>query len=153
MRKADRIFGIIGLGLSFWCYLESTKFHYMTRFTPGPGFLPFWVGVALAILSCYLIYDTFRRTPSKQDNKKILPEKHALVRVGGILLLLFCVRFSMPILGFPLTLAVFTTAVLFVLERYSLVKSLGYGIAYATATWFIFEYILAMGFPKGLLGI
>ena len=25
MRKADRIFGVIGLGLALWCYLESQK--------------------------------------------------------------------------------------------------------------------------------
>lgn len=153
MRKADRIFGAIGLGLSLWAYLESTKFHYMAKFTPGPGFFPFWVGVTLAILSCYLIYDSFRREPSKQDEKKILPEKHALARVGIIMLLLFGVRFTMNLLGFPLTLAVFTAVILSILEKYSLLKSVGYGIVYAAVTWLIFEYILTMGFPKGFLGI
>lgn len=153
MRKADRIFGVIGLGLSLWCYLESRKFTFMEQFTPGPGFMPFWVGVALALLSCYLLFDTFRRAPSKQDDKKVLPEWHALTRVATILLLLFGVRFSMNLLGFPLTLAVFTAAILSILERYSLLKSVGYGIAYAAVTWFIFEYLLTMGFPKGFLGI
>jgi hypothetical protein len=153
MRKADRIFGVIGLGLSLWCYLESTKFHYMTKFTPGPGFMPFWVGVTLALLSCYLIYDSFRREASKQGDKKILPEKHALYRIGTIMLLLFGVKFSMNILGFPLTLAVFTTAILSILERYSILKSVAYAIAYAAVTWLIFEYVLTMGFPKGFLGI
>lgn len=153
MRKADRIFGVIGLGLSLWCYLESTKFDYMTQFTPGPGFMPFWVGVILALLSCYLIYDSFKREPSKQDDKKILPEKHALIRVSAIILMLFGVKFSMNILGFPLTLVLFTTAILLLLERYSILKSVGYGIAYAAVTWFVFQYILSMGFPKGFLGI
>jgi hypothetical protein len=153
MRRADRIFGVVGLGLSLWCYLESRRFTFMEQFTPGPGFMPFWVGVTLAILSCYLLYDTFRRAPSKQDDKKILPERHALTRVATILLLLFGVRFSINLLGFPLTLAMFTTAILWILERYSLLKSVGYGIAYAVVTWLIFEYILSMGFPKGLLGI
>ena len=153
MRKADRIFGVIGLGLSLWCYLESTRLTYMAEFTPGPGFMPFWVGVVLAILSCYLLFDTFKRKPSEKDDKKVLPEKHALIRVGTIILMLFGVKFSMNILGFPLTLVVFTTAILSILERYSIIKSVGYGIAYAAVTWFIFEYILTMGFPKGFLGI
>ena len=153
MRKADRIFGVIGLGLALWCYLESRKFHYMTDFTPGPGFMPFWVGVVLAVLSFYLILDTFKRKPSEKDNKKILPEKHALYRVGAIMLMLVVVRFTMNFLGFPLTLALFTTAILLILEHYSVIKSVGYGIAYAAVTWFVFEYILTMGFPKGFLGI
>jgi putative tricarboxylic transport membrane protein len=153
MKKADRIFGIIGLGLALWSYLESTRLTYMTEFTPGPGFFPFWVGVALALLSCYLIVDTYRRKPDKKDDKKILPEKHMLYRVGFIMLMLVVVRYTMDLLGFPLTLALFTTAILLLLEHYSIIKSVGYGIAYAGVTWFIFEYMLSMGFPKGFLGI
>ena len=153
MKKADRIYGVIGLLLALWCYLESRKFTYMTEFTPGPGFMPFWVGVVLAILSCYLLLDTFVRKPSNKDTQKVLPAKHALIRVGIIILMLFGVKFSMTILGFPLTLLVFTTAILSILERYSIIKSVGYGIAYSAVTWFVFEYILTMGFPKGFLGI
>jgi putative tricarboxylic transport membrane protein len=153
MRKADRIFGVIGLGLSLWCYLESTRLDYMTQFTPGPGFMPFWVGVVLAILSCYLIVDSYLRKGGKKDDAKLLPEKHALYRVGAIMLMLFGVRFSMNFLGFPLTLVLFTAAILLFLERYSILKSVGYGIAYAAVTWFVFQRILSMGFPKGFLGI
>ena len=153
MKRADRSFGVIGLGLSLWCYLESTKLTYMAQFTPGPGFMPFWVGVVLALLSIYLIANSFLRKTGKKDNAKLLPEKHALYRVGTIMLMLFCVIFSMNILGFPLTLVLFTTAILLLLERYSVLKSVGYGIAYAAVTWFVFQYILAMGFPKGFLGI
>ncbi|OIP94368.1 MAG: hypothetical protein CO013_06965 [Syntrophobacterales bacterium CG_4_8_14_3_um_filter_58_8] len=153
MRKADRIFGVIGLGLSLWCYLESRQFHYMTDFTPGPGFMPFWVGVILAILSCYLLYDTFRRKPGTEDDMKILPHKHALYRVGFIFLMLFGVLMIMPLLGFPITVCLFVAAILLILERYSIIKSIGYGVAYAAVTWLIFEYLLNMSLPKGFLGI
>jgi hypothetical protein len=153
MRRADRIFGIIGLGLALWAYLESRRFHYMSEFTPGPGFFPFWVAVSLALLSAYLIYSTFKRAPSTQDEKKILPQRHALIRVSAILLLLIAATGAMKLLGFLLTLVVFTTAILTILERYSVLKSLAYGIAYAAVTWFIFEYLMTMGFPKGFLGI
>jgi hypothetical protein len=153
MRRADRIFAVIGLGLSLWCYLESRKFTFMEQFTPGPGFMPFWVGVTLAVLSLWLLFNTYTRKPGKKDDATVLPGRHALIRVAGILALLFGVRFSMPLLGFPITLAVFTAAILSILEHYSLVKSVAYGIAYAAVTWFVFEYILTMGFPKGFLGI
>jgi putative tricarboxylic transport membrane protein len=153
MKKADRIFGVIGLGLSLWCYLESTRLTYKTEFTPGPGFMPFWVGVVLALLSCYLLFDSFIRKPSGKDDAKLLPTTHALLRVGAILLSLVIATAVMSYLGFPLTLVLLTMAILRFLERYSVVKSVGYGIAYAVVTWFIFEYILSMGFPKGFLGI
>jgi len=153
MRKADRIFGVIGLGLSLWCYLESRQFNYLTDFTPGPGFMPFWVGVILAILSCYLLYDTFRRKPGKEDETSILPARHALYRVGFIFLMLFGVLMIMPLLGFPITICLFVAAILLSLERYSIPKSIGYGVAYAAVTWLIFQYFLKMDLPKGFLGI
>jgi hypothetical protein len=153
MKKADRIFGVIGLGLAFWSYLESTRLQYMTEFTPGPGFFPFWVGVVLALLSLYLIVDTYLRKPSDRDSKKLLPPKHMLFRVGFIMLMLVIVRYAMPFLGFPLTLSLFAAVLLLLLEHYSIVRSVAYGIAYAGVTWFIFEYMLSMGFPKGFLGI
>lgn len=153
MRKADRIFGFIGLGLSLWCLLESTRFNYMKEFTPGPGFLPFWVGVVLGALSCYLLYDTFRREPSEEDEKGILPGKNALYRVGFIFLMLFGVMLAMPFLGFPITVFLFVAAILLVLERYSLFKGIGYGIAYSAVIWIVFVCFMQMGFPKGILGI
>lgn len=153
MKKADRIFGVIGLGFSLWFYLESKKFDYLTEFTPGPGFLPYWVGVVLAILSCWLLFDTFWRKQSKEDVTRILPKKHALYRVGFIFLMLFGVRMLMPFLGFPITICLFAAVILFSLERYSFLKSIGYGIAYASVTWIIFEHYMKMGFPKGFLGI
>jgi putative tricarboxylic transport membrane protein len=153
MKKADRIYGVIGLGLSLWCYIESTRLTYRTEFTPGPGFMPFWVGVVLALLSCYLLFDSFIRKPSGKDDAKLLPATHALLRVGAILLSLVIATAVMSYVGFPLTLVLLTMAILRFLERYSIVKSVGYGIAYAVVTWFLFEYILSMGFPKGFLGI
>jgi putative tricarboxylic transport membrane protein len=153
MKTADRIYGVIGLGLALWLYLESTRFTYMTEFTPGPGFLPFWVGVCLALLSVYLIIKTFMREPCEKDKATVLPEKHALYRVGLIMVMLVIVRYAMDFLGFTVTLALFTTVILLLLEHYGIIKSAGYGVAYAVVTWFIFEYILAMGFPKGFLGI
>jgi putative tricarboxylic transport membrane protein len=153
MRKADYIFGVIGLGLSFWCFLESRKFTYMTEFTPGPGFMPFWVGIILAILSCYLLIDAYVRKPSKEDSASILPKKRSLYRVGFLFVLLFILKTVMPFLGFPLTICLFVATILFSLERYSIVKSIGYGIAYSVVIWLVFEKYLQMGFPKGFLGI
>jgi hypothetical protein len=67
--------------------------------------------------------------------------------------MLFIVRFSMNSLGFPITIALFAAAILYFLERYSVLKSVGLGIAYSAVTWFVFQYILTMGLPKGFLGI
>ena len=76
MKKADRIFAIISLGLSGWLILESFKYDYMTTYTPGPGFHPFWLGICLGLLSLFLMFDTFRRKDTEGEKKSYLPEKN-----------------------------------------------------------------------------
>jgi putative tricarboxylic transport membrane protein len=153
MKKGDRIFAIIGLGLSLWMILESLKYDYLTTYTPGPGFHPFWLGICLALLSLVLLFNTFLRKRNKEDKKSRLPGKKSLLRVGLILLFTAGFALFMTRLGFVLTVAVFVFLILFVLERYSLLKSLLYGILMSGAVLLIFRVWLDVDIPKGLLGL
>lgn len=153
MIKADRIFGVIGLLLSLWSFLESRRWDYMAEYSPGPGFFPFWLGITLAIISCYLLYETFRRKPSEEDRKSVLPRKQALYRVGSIMLVFTGVVVFMGTLGFTVAITLFVGTILYALEKYSIYKSVGYAIAYSATVWFVFTYLMEMTFPVGFLGI
>ncbi len=153
MKKGDRVFAFIGLGLSLWMFLESSRFAYKTTYTPGPGFHPFWLGVCLSLLSLLLLFNTFRRRGGKDDEKGRLPGKKSLLRVGLILLFTAGFAFSMTSLGFVLTVALFVFGILFALERYTLLKSLLYGIIMSGAVFLIFRFWLDVELPKGLLGL
>ena len=62
MEKADRIFGVIGLGLSLWSSSNPEEFDYIDRVHPEPGFMPFWVR------SSWQSYRaTFSSTPSRAN--------------------------------------------------------------------------------------
>jgi putative tricarboxylic transport membrane protein len=152
MKKGDRIFAIIGLGLSLWMILESLKYDYLTTYTPGPGFHPFWLGVCLALLSLALLFNTFMRKKSKGDESGRLPGKKSLLRVGLILLFTGGFALSMTLLGFVPTVTLFVFVILFVLERYTLFKSILYGILMSGAVLLIFRVWLDVDLPKGLLG-
>ena len=66
MNKANRVFSVICLGISLWLILESSKYNYVVRYTPGPGFFPFWVGIVLALFSTALLS---RNIPEKSREK------------------------------------------------------------------------------------
>jgi len=153
MRKADRIFAIICLGLSAWLIQESFNYDYMTTYTPGPGFHPFWLGICLAVLSFYLIFDTFRRTPTKEDLASPLPAKNALIRVGVILLITAVLALLMTRIGFVLASFVFVALTLSVLEKFKIVKSIFYGAAISASVFVIFRYWLEVDLPKGWFGL
>jgi hypothetical protein len=47
----DRLFAAALLLLGLHVVREALAYGYMRGTTPGPGFFPFWVGLALAVLS------------------------------------------------------------------------------------------------------
>jgi putative tricarboxylic transport membrane protein len=152
MRKGDRVFGLICLGLSFWLILGSRKFDYLTRYTPGPGFLPFWLGVCLGLLSLYLLFNTFKRKGSEEEDKAVFPSKKPLLRVGFILLFIAAFTFFMNILGFTFTVLVTVTLMLMTLEHYKIFKSIFYGIIFSGSVFLVFHYWLNVELPKGWVG-
>ncbi len=153
MKKGDRIFALISLGLSFWMILESRKYDYLTTYTPGPGFHPFWLGICLGLLALFLIFDTFKREGSQEEKGTRLPGRKSLFRVGLILLFMAGFALSMTVLGLVLTVVIFVFLILFVLEGYTLFRSLLYGFAMSGTVFLIFRYWLDVALPKGWLGI
>ncbi len=153
MKKGDRIFAVIGLALSLWMILESLKFDYMTTYTPGPGFHPLWLGICLALLSLALLLNTFVRKGSKEDQEGRLPQKKSLRRPALILLFTAGFAATMTTFGFVLTVVFFVFLTLFVLEHYTLFKSILYGILMSGAVLLIFRLWLDVELPKGLLGL
>ena len=153
MRKGDRVTGFIALGFSLWLLIESSRFDYLTTYTPGPGFLPFWLGICLGLLSLYLIFETFKRKASKEEDEARLPGKKALIRVGLIALFVAALAFSMKPLGLTLTTFIFVTLILFLLEEYNIYKSLLYGVLFSASMFLVFRYWLEVDLPKGFLGV
>jgi putative tricarboxylic transport membrane protein len=152
MRKADRNFGIVCLGISLWLILEGMRWDYSAGFTPGPGFEPIWLGVILACLASFLIFDSFRRKESKDDSKKIFPEKQALFRVALILIIFSGFAIILGTFGFELTVFIFVALILYLLEGYKIGKSIFYGAAFSGTLFLIFRYWMQIQLPRGFLG-
>jgi len=153
MKKADRIFGIFCFGISLWLILEGMRWDYTTGFTPGPGFLPLWLGVVLGLLSLSLVYNSYKRKAAQDDYKKIFPNKHALFRVGLILLIFAGFAIVVETLGFELTTFIFVALILTVVEGYKIGKSIFYGVAFSGSLFLIFRYWMEIELPQGLLGL
>ena len=152
MKKADRIFALIGLVLAAWLIAESFKYDYMTTYTPGPGFHPFWLGICLGLLSLFLIFDTFRRKDTEEEKKSYLPGNKALLRVGLIMIITAGMAFGMTRLGFVLSTFVFIVLILLVLEKFTVIKSILYSTLLSGAVFLIFRTWLGVDLPRGGLG-
>lgn len=81
MNRADRITGIVTLMLSVYMIISAIGMNYWHDTTPGPGFMPFWTGIAIGLTSIYLIAKTFIK-PSAEKS----PFKKEEIRAMGVIL-------------------------------------------------------------------
>jgi putative tricarboxylic transport membrane protein len=153
MKKGDRVFSIICMGLSLWLILESLKFSYLSKFGPGPGFLPFWLGIILGLIALFAFVNTFSEKRMHERDEPRLPGWGSLARVGLILLIMAGFALFVNSLGFILTVFIFVTILLFALEDVGFLKSLFYGVMFSACIFLIFRYWMELDLPKGLLGI
>ncbi len=153
MRIGDRVFGMICLGLSFWLIIEARRYDYTTRFTPGPGFAPFWVGVLLGLFSLYLIVDSYMRKIKEKDVKPVLPGRSSLQRIGLIILILVGYTIVLMPIGFLLSTLTLAFLLLYFLEKYSIGKSLLYSAMFSGGAFLLFQYWMEVDLPKAWLGL
>jgi putative tricarboxylic transport membrane protein len=59
-RTADRISATLLFLFSLFVIFEARALPYWTAHAPGPGFLPFWLGVFLACATAVMFAKTFR---------------------------------------------------------------------------------------------
>lgn len=151
MHKGDRVFALISIGIGIWLILESLRYNYMVKYTPGPGFMPFWVGVILLLFSAALLFESFQKK-NHQEKKVLLPDRHTLYRVGLIAIVTAGLSLLMTRLGFMLSVILFVSVILFFLEKLTLVKSLVTGLIMSACIYLIFEYWMEIGLPAGPWG-
>ena len=145
---------IISAGALFWVALGILVCYGATRLglgsvtEPGSGFIFFWSGLILVILSCIVVAESLRNTEeSVQETREMNWVKIALVLLSLVLYAFFLER-----LGFVLTTFVLLSFLLGWIERTNWARSLGVASVAALGTFMIFELWFKIRLPKGIFG-
>ena len=115
---------------------------------PGAGFIFFWSGLLLVILSLVVFTDS-ARTPA-ETAAEIVEMKWT--KIALVLLSLLLYAFCLERLGFVLTTFILVSFFLGCIEDINWLRSLGVACATALATYAMFELWLKIRLPKGLFG-
>ncbi|HEY2922606.1 MAG TPA: tripartite tricarboxylate transporter TctB family protein [Candidatus Binatia bacterium] len=115
---------------------------------PGAGFIFFWSGLILAILSFIVLVDSVR---SSEDTVHEMGEMK-WAKIALVLMSLLLYAFFLERLGFVLTTFVLLSFLLGWIERTNWVRSLEVASAAALASYAIFELWLKIRLPKGIFG-
>jgi putative tricarboxylic transport membrane protein len=143
-----------GAGALFWiavgllaCY-EATRLGLGNVTEPGAGFIFFWSGLILVVLSLIVLADAVR---ASEDTVREMGEMN-WTKIALVLLSLLLYAFFLERLGFVLTTFVLMSFLLGCVEGTNWFRSLGVAGAAALASYGLFELWLKIRLPKGLFG-
>ena len=151
MRRADRITGaaLLALGVAFSAGALK-HYAYWGANGPGPAFLPFWLGVVMALLAALLLLGALR---SRDVGEPWLPRGLALRRFGVVLGATAALVALLNVVGMVLGTLLFLIALMRFLDRTPWPLTLSVALAVAGVNFVIFTRWLKVPMPIGVFGL
>lgn len=150
MRRADRIAGaaLLALAVAFSAG-ALTHYSYWGPNGPGPAFLPFWLGVVMALLATTLLVDALR---SSDPGAPWLPRGVALKRLAGVLGATVALVALLNIVGMVLGTALFLIVLMRFLDRCPWPLTIAVAVATAGLNFLVFTRWLRVPMPVSVFG-
>ena len=150
MRSADRIAGaaLLALAVAFSAG-ALTHYAYWGPNGPGPAFLPFWLGVVMALLAAMQLVGALR---SRDAGKSWLPTGEGRRRLAIVLGLTTALVALLNIVGMVLGTVLFLVGLMRLLDRFAWPLTLSVALAVAAFNFLVFTLWLKVPLPVGVLG-
>jgi hypothetical protein len=149
MRRADQVSGAVLLVFGVGFVVAARQYPYWTPNGPGSGFLPFWVGLVMAVLAAMLLVQATRTTGR---GPAWLPDRRAFVRLITVVAGTALFIALLPVVGMTVGTALFLIGLLRFLEGHGWLVTLGVAVATSAVNWLVFTHWLSVPFPVGILG-
>ena len=152
MQRVHQIAALLFILLSGLVIWESTSLEYYSKLGPGAGFFPIWLAAVLGVLSLVWLIQVSRLSGRPKDGA-FLPELSGIVRILSILASMIITAALMDILGFQLTMFLFSLFLLRVLGRQELWVSLITAIICSVGLFHVFRSYLDVPLPLAAVEI
>jgi hypothetical protein len=150
VRRADRIAGAVLLAFAVAFSAGALKFYtYTGPGGPGSAFLPFWLGIVMAVLAVMLLASALREPGPGPDWLPRGEGRKRLLIVLGVTIALVAL---LKVLGMMLGTALFLVVLLRLIDRSPWPLALGVAALTAGANYLVFSHWLRVPFPVGVLG-
>ena len=150
MIKADRISGIFWLIFAVIAVIKSYRLGLGSVVQPGPGFLFFWAGIALGIMSLVIILGTFDRKKAREPEKSMFGEI-SLRKIILVLVAVFLYALLIEKLGFILVTVLLFVFILGVVEKKGWVFTVLSSLGVTIGAYLVFQTWLQTQLPAGIL--
>ncbi|MCL5808162.1 MAG: tripartite tricarboxylate transporter TctB family protein [Deltaproteobacteria bacterium] len=152
MKKADMLTGIVLLVLAGGVIWGARQMPQSATFGPGPGFLPLWVGVILALLAFILLASAWTRKLTQKDTTSPFPGAKALLAITGVLGGLAAYILLIEVLGFLADTFLYVAFLLGIVERERWQVTLGVAVLTTASLYIVFQVLLGITLPSNMFG-
>lgn len=150
MRRADTIAGGVLLAAGVAFSAGALKYYaYGGPGGPGSAFLPFWLGVIMAVLAGLLLVGALR---SRDPGAAWLPQGDGRRRLALVLGVTIAFVALLNIVGMILGTALFLIVLMRALDRNPWPLTLSVAAATAGLNYLVFTYWLRVPFPVSVFG-
>ncbi|MFB3883880.1 MAG: tripartite tricarboxylate transporter TctB family protein [Thermodesulfobacteriota bacterium] len=140
---------MIGLLLSIW----STRYQVGGLLQPGPGFLPFGLGLALIFLSVFLFLREAREHPTTAHEAPIPSLARGRKKMAYTVLILLLVTFLFEKIGYLFTIFFFISSLMWGVTSRGWRTILLVALCSTLCIYFLFVLLLKQQLPIGPLGV
>ncbi len=150
MKRVRQLASLVLAGTGVLLVLAGIRLRLEGQYGPGPGFLPFWVGVPLTILSVVWLGQT---SLARADAAPLVAGSGPSggTRVASILAALVAFAFLLTPLGFTLSMLGLLLFLFFAFDRTHVVAKLVVAFAGSAGTQYAFERLLRVPLPSASL--
>ena len=153
MGKLDRASGIFWLAVSVSVCIQAHRLGLGSFQNPGPGFLFFWCGIILGVLSMTILIRALLGTPSTKEGQEKSFENVKWTKILLIVAGLVTYGLILERLGFLLSTLFFIAFLLRSIEAKKWYVVVLIALAGTLLTYGLFELALQSRLPKGFLGM
>ncbi|MEO5845469.1 MAG: tripartite tricarboxylate transporter TctB family protein [Caldimonas sp.] len=150
MRSADRVAGaaLLALGIAFSAGALK-HFAYWGENGPGPAFLPFWLGLLMALLAAMLFVGAVR---SRDPGPDWLPRGDGLRRLAIVLGATVAFVALLNVIGMTLGTTLFLVVLMRFPDRQPWPRTIAVALVMAGLIYLVFARWLHVPLPTGPLG-
>ena len=145
----EKITSVLLFAFAIFIMLGARKYPLGAIDNPGPGFLPFLLGLALGGMSIALFIRDWKKRDS-QPKVPSRPEGRGLIKVLSIFLMLLLFTLFFEIAGYIVNVFLFFLVLLGPIGRQKWSWSLSISIGAASISYVLFDLWLMLPLPRGI---